>query len=135
MSTSKETKIYACEYIHTLEIEGKPETKIFGINVVLFEAEDEEEAYEKALYGIETRDGYRYKNDYGEVVRDGCLGIKDIEIAAYSWKELTSEIKERDGFDAALVWLSEANCNETMITPKEKLSIFNPPTKDKKSRY
>lgn len=128
-------KIYACQYIETLEIEGKPKTKLFSINIVLYEAENEEDAYEKALYGIETRDGYRYKNDFGEVVRDGCLGIKDIDIAAYSWKGFIEEIKEGYGHDAAKVWLSESNCNETMITPKEKLSIFNPPTNEKKYRY
>lgn len=131
----KEMKIYVCQYIESVKIEGILEMKFFVVNVVLFEVEDEEEVYQKVLYGIEIRDGYWYKNDFGEVVCIWCLGIKDICFLVYSWKELMREIKERDGYDMVLVWFSEMNCNEIMIMFKEMFFIFNLFMKDKRLWY
>ncbi len=125
MTTSKETKIYACEYIESMQIEERPGTEEYQVSIVLFEASNPEEAYRKAKYAIGTRHGYRFKNTFGEVVRDECKGIKDIEEVAGSWDEFIEWSKGIYGQDVGDIWIKDYRGLDDVIKSKDQLSIFN----------
>ncbi len=135
MSTSKETKIYACEYVMSIQIEGKPETEELYFNISLFECPSAEAAYETAVESIAVRDGDRYKNDYGDVVRVECKGINDIEVAADDWEEMKEWASGVYGHDVSSVRMGRSQSTERFVRAKDDLTIFNPPTKDKKSIF
>jgi len=82
-----EWKIYACQYVMTIEQEENPDSKRIYLDVVLFYADSPEEAYEKAATCIEAHQD-RYKDDDGNTLSIMCHGIRDIILFQDTWEQV-----------------------------------------------
>ena len=116
-------KIYLCEYVMSIMLEDKLDTKRFYLKTVMYQCDDPEQAYSKAIEGVPAF-LYRYKNKEGDIVKVECHAIKDIQLLSDTWDGIIEQADDSSGYDLNDNFIVTEESLESIVTEKSKLSIF-----------
>ena len=118
-----EWKIYACQYVMTIEEEGKPNSMHAYLQLTLFHADSPIEAVAKAEVrevGVDDR----YKDENGNIIRITYYGIHDIMLLQQTWQQIQQESQDDYGYNLCDFHVKKLFNPDILLTDKSEYSVF-----------
>lgn len=127
----KSWDLYICRYVmeesvsEPLEQGEKFLHKSFYLRLELFQSEDPEAAYEKAIAMIPTLND-AHRDDHGNSATTKCLGINELDLLQANFTSLREEMNELGSFHLDSITERDLHNDPLkLIRKKEELALFD----------